>query len=83
MNINISNVNITNLNDTSILLKVCSKCKQMKQLTIYNQDNQTDGLHIICKSCEFIVNKHYQDNIKQIKAYTIYNETDVKHVIHV
>ena len=41
MNINISNVNITNLNDlkyTSILLKVCSKCKQMKQLTIYNQD---------------------------------------------
>ena len=77
-NFNIYNLNIFN-NTTFIPSKVCTNCNQNKQLTDYNKDKRkSDGLQYSCKSCQYIKGKHYQDNNKQINAYKIYNEHDVK-----
>ena len=71
------NVNI--YNNKSISSKVCTKCNQIKFVTEYNKYRQNSNkLRSCCKSCESITNKLYRDNNKQINAYKIYNENDVK-----
>ena len=60
-------------------VKICSKCKQSKLITEYQKDiSKSDGLQCSCKSCRSINTTNYRDNNKQIYAYKIYNENDVK-----
>ena len=67
MNITNSTVNIDNLNvynNTSIPLKIYTKCNQIKSLTeYYKNKRKSDGLLNICKSCQSIILKHYRDKI--------------------
>ena len=66
---------IYNLKD----VKICSKCKQSKQVTEYWHDkSNSDELRYICKSCKYINEQYYWDNNKQINADKIYNENNIK-----
>ena len=66
---------IFNKND----VKVCWKCKLNKPLTDYQKNiTNLDGLGYICNQCEFIKEKRYRYNNKQIYANRIYTENDLK-----
>ena len=66
MNIIINNVNNLNIYNTKLNpLKVCSQCNQNIPLKYYNTDKQKlDNLRCNCKSCQYITNNLYQDNLK-------------------
>lgn len=60
--------------------KICKKCLNEKNLDLFNKGNDPkDGRKYICKECQKIINKEYNDNNKEnYKKWVLSNPEKIK-----